>query len=304
MTTSPGAPSVEPEVTPWQRDLNPREDHAAPPDDAELGALVRAVAEDWHRPPQRLDQPTWRERVDGSRRSSGASGGSGGRRWIGRLAEAAVLAVAATVVLAAGAVFLTSPGRNGVASNPSTNPTTPASPTTPAGSPSLVPSTSPLPALYVNGKLPSVTNVLLQVNGGYRQADLATGSMGTDLPWQRDGWNTVFARPGGGWVCVCSDYTAGKGGRGSDELIIGVEAVDATGASDGQAAVRTLRSAIDPAQALTTDSSTVNVGATASPDGRFALIGWSQRTAAGWQAASMSSTSPRSRWSTASRCPR
>ena len=105
-----------------ERDLNPREDHAAPPDDAELGALVRAVAEDWHRPPQRLDQPTWRERVDGSRRSSGASGGSGGRRWIGRLAEAAVLAVAATVVLAVGAVFLTSPGRNGVASEPVNQP--------------------------------------------------------------------------------------------------------------------------------------------------------------------------------------
>ena len=104
-----------------ERDLTPREDSASPPDDAELGALVRAVAEDWHRPPQRLDQPTWRERVDGSRRPSTADRAAGA--WIGRLAEAGVLAVAATVVLAIGAVFLTSPGRNGiVGSNPSTNP--------------------------------------------------------------------------------------------------------------------------------------------------------------------------------------
>ena len=74
-----------------ERDLTPREDRATPPDDAELGALVRAVAEDWHRPPQRLDQPTWRERVDVSRRGLRRLGG---RRWIGRLAEAGVLAVA------------------------------------------------------------------------------------------------------------------------------------------------------------------------------------------------------------------
>ena len=268
-----------------ERDLTPRVDRTAPPDDAELGALVRAAAEDWHRPPQRLDQPTWRERVEVGRRASRGTP----RRWFGRIAEAGVLAVAATVVLAVAAVFLTSPGRNGVASNPSTQPTEAASPTGLGGTPSAAPATSPLPALYVNGQLPSVTNVLLQVNGSYRQADLAKGTLGSELSWGANGWDgnggsTVLARPGGGWVCICSDYTAGKGGRGSDELIITLEAVDATGTSNGRAAVRTLLSGIDPSQPLSSDSTSVNVVASASPDGRFGLIGWSERSAAGWQA--------------------
>ena len=43
-------------------------------------------------------------------------------------------------------------------------------------------------------------------------------------------------------------------------------------------------SQIDPAQALTSDSSTLNVTASASPDGRFGLVGWSVRTVAGWEA--------------------
>ena len=43
-----------------------------PLDDAALAALVRDVADDWHMPPQRLDEVTWRDRV-GSRTSR--------RRW-------------------------------------------------------------------------------------------------------------------------------------------------------------------------------------------------------------------------------
>ena len=49
--------------------------------------------------------------------------------------------------------------------------------------------------------------------------------------------------------------------------------MDAAGAPAGEAPVRTLLSQIDPAQALTSDSSTVNIGASASPDGRFGLVG-------------------------------
>lgn len=64
-------------------DLAPRDDRPATPDDAQLGVLVRAVADDWHRPPQRLDQATWRERVEGGRHAVRGAGpavaaGSGG----------------------------------------------------------------------------------------------------------------------------------------------------------------------------------------------------------------------------------
>ena len=260
------------------RDLTQREDRATPPDDAELGDLVRAVAEDWHRPPQRLDQPTWRERVDVSRRGHRSSTG---RRWFGRLAEAGVLAVVATVVLALGAVFLTSPSRNGnIGSNPSTTPTEGASPTGLGSTPSVAPVASPLPALFVNGQLPSVTSVLLQGSGGYRLADLTTGTLGADMPWDVNGWNTPVERPGGGWVCVCSTFRAGAT-RGSEQLVIALRAVDAAGAAAGDAELRTLRSSLDPSQPAT-DSQTLDVRTYTSPDGRYAFIGWSVRDGKGW----------------------
>ena len=260
------------------RDLTQREDRATPPDDAELGDLVRAVAEDWHRPPQRLDQPTWRERVDVSRRGRRSSTG---RRWFGRLAEAGVLAVVATVVLALGAVFLTSPSRNGnIGSNPSTTPTEGASPTGLGSTPSVAPVASPLPALFVNGQLPSVTSVLLQGSGGYRLADLTTGTLGANMPWDVNGWNTPVERPGGGWVCVCSTFRAGAT-RGSEQLVITLRAVDAAGAAAGDAELRTLRSSLDPSQPAT-DSQTLDVRTYTSPDGRYAFIGWSVRDGKGW----------------------
>ena len=54
-------------------------DSPATLDDDQLAALVRAGVEDWRLPPQRLDQPTWRDRVDAR--------GTGRRRgWFARLA--------------------------------------------------------------------------------------------------------------------------------------------------------------------------------------------------------------------------
>jgi hypothetical protein len=264
-----------------ERDLTPREDRSTPPDDADIGALVRAVAEDWQRPPQRLDQATWRERVDVSRRGSR---GSGGRRWLGRLAEAGVLAVVATLVLALGAVVLTGPGRNGsIGSNPSTAPSDGTSPTAPATRVPTPPVASPLPALLVNGELPSVTSVLLQGGGGYRLADLASGTLGPDLAWNM-GWNTPLARPGGGWVCVCGAYPQGSGGPGIEKVVITVEAVDAGGASVGSRDVRTLQSGIEAGEPVTSDIQSVDVLVSASPDGYYAFIGWSERSTTGWHA--------------------
>ncbi len=212
-----------------ERNPTPLTDGTTPPDDAELGALVRAVAEDWHRPPQRLDQPTWRERVEVGRRGSRSSGG---RRWFGKVAEAGVLAVVATLVLAVSAIFLVGNGRDGgVGTVPSTNPTEgatgspdPNATTRPSGS-APAPAASPLPALWVNGDLPSVTSVLMAGNG-YRFIDLSTGTPQASLPWERGGWNAPLPRPGGGWVCVCGTYT-GTGSAGTSRLAITLDAVDA-----------------------------------------------------------------------------
>lgn len=247
------------------------------PDDTELSSLVRAVAEDWHRPPQRLDQPTWRERVEGGRPSRRSSGG---RRWFGKLAEAGVLAVVATVVLAIGAVFLVGNGSDrGVGTAPSTDPTSEA--TGPSTDPSS-PIASPLPALLVNGDLPSVTHVLLASNG-YRMVDLSTGTAGSPIAWEQSGWTSPLPRPGGGWVCICGTYT-GTGSAGDSRLAVTLQAIDAIGAPAGQAELRTLQSAIDPAQPAVSDSLTVDMSARSSADGRYAFVGWSERTATGWHA--------------------
>jgi hypothetical protein len=269
-----------------ERNPTPLTDGTTPPDDAELGALVRAVAEDWHRPPQRLDQPTWRERVEVGRRGSRSSGG---RRWFGKVAEAGVLAVVATLVLAVSAIFLVGDGRDGgVGTVPSTNPTEgatgspdPNATTHPSGT-APAPAASPLPALLVNGDLPSVTNVLMAGNG-YRLIDLSTGTPQASLPWERGGWNAPLPRPGGGWVCVCGTYT-GTGSAGTSRLAITLDAVDADGLPAGQADLRTLQSEIDPAQPAASDSFTVDARSVASADGRYAFVGWSERTATGWHA--------------------
>src|SRR4051794_21686401 len=71
----------------------------ATPDEA-IGALIRAVTDDWRMPPQRLDEPTWRDRVE-------ERAGRRQRGWFVRLAGPAATAVVATVLVAFVAVWLT-----------------------------------------------------------------------------------------------------------------------------------------------------------------------------------------------------
>lgn len=259
------------------RDLTPRDDPLGSPDDAQLGALVRAVADDWQRPPQRLDVPTWRERVEVGRRGAR---GSGGRRWFGRLAGAGMLAVVATVVLAVTAVYLTGPRQKQGVVGASASPTEGASPSRTPGR-SAPPVASPLPALVVNGDLPSVTSILLQGSGGYRYADLTTGSLEPDLPFPGGDSGKVLPRPGGGWVCVCITYVL-FGSGSPTSLEISLKAVDAAGVAQGPVLVRTVTS---EAADTTNDFMQVDVHVDASPDGKFANIGSTHRTATGWRAA-------------------
>ena len=85
------------------------------PDDEQLGVLVRTVGEDWRLPPQRLDQPTWRDRV--------AARPARRRGWFGRLARPAAAAIVGTLVVAFVAVWLTAPrtDRAIVGASPSTS---------------------------------------------------------------------------------------------------------------------------------------------------------------------------------------
>lgn len=259
------------------RDLTARDAPAGQPDDAQLGILVKAVAEDWRQPPRRLGQPTWREHVEVDRRGSGG----GGRRWFGRLAGAGVLALVATVVLSLTAVYLTGPRPNQGGVGASASPSDTAAPSRSPG-PSGSPLTdSPLPALEVNGALPSVTGVLMQVNGGHhRFVDLATGTLQPDRPFPGGDVGTVLPRPGGGWVCVCTTYLMVGSGSPSG-LEIRLKAVDAEGAAEDAGLMRTVTS---EAEGTTNDVMQVDVRVGASFDGRFAYVGSTHRTPTGWRA--------------------
>lgn len=258
------------------RDPVPSDDQPEVPDDARLGALIRTVADDWRCGPPRLGATTWRARVALDR----ASPGAGRHRWIGRMAGAATLAVAATVVLAMSAVYLSSqPDRGAAGASPSA-----------AGSASSAPgpsrstaTASQRPALVRSGAFPSVTSVLLQGSGGFRFADLTTGTLGPNLPWGDGSADTVLARPGGGWVCICVTSRGGNGGSPTS-LVIALETVDASGKSDGHVDLETVSSEADATTLVTPDSTRVDIRAQASPDGRFAYLGRSNRTATGWRA--------------------
>lgn len=258
------------------RDLDPREAPPGSPDDAQLGALVRAVADDWRRPPQRLGQPTWRDRVQADQ---GASG-SGGRRWFGRLAGAGMLAVVATVVLSLTAVYLTGPRANQGGIGASASPSDGSAPSRSPGATASPAAASPLPALEINGALPSVTNVLMQVNDTHRSVDLATGTMQPDFTFRCGNPGKVLPRPGGGWVCVWITYLLSGSGSPSG-LDIYLQAVDADGAAEGPVFVRTVTSEVAVA---TDDVMQVDGHVDASPDGRFAYIGSTHRTTTGWSA--------------------
>ena len=47
-------------------------------DDEPIARLVRTVADEWRMPPQRLEQPTWRDQVGGG---ADAGRGAGSRVW-------------------------------------------------------------------------------------------------------------------------------------------------------------------------------------------------------------------------------
>lgn len=253
------------------RDLDPNDTSSGTPDDATLGALVRSVADDWRQPPQRLGQLSWRERVEAT--GPGGRGQTGGRGWFGRLAAAGTLAVVATIVLAMGAIYLTGLGRD-----QGTTGTVPSASPSDGASPRVTPNAT-TPAVVLDGAPPSVTSVLLQGSGGFRYADLLTGTLQPDLPFGDGHVGGVFPRPGGGWVCVCLTYR-GAGGGSPAHLDIELRAVDAAGDDAGVAPVRTVTAEVTTAS----DSMQVDAQAVASADGRHAYVGWTHRTTTGWRA--------------------
>jgi len=255
-------------------------------DDDQLAALVRAGVEEWRLPPQRLDQPTWRDRV-------GARGTGRRRRWFARLAGPLAAAVLATVLVALAAVWLTSPRSNAPigAASPTTaggSPTSGAtSPRGSAASPSAPPSppaSSGLPVLQVNGALPDPYRVMVRSDATYRLVDLSTGTLGPASVGSHLGPQTMLARPSGGWACICTDWT-GSGGATPTTLVVTFETVAADGTRGTAATLRTVRGEPDPSLSAGNQPELVDAAVSASTDGRYAFLGWSARHGAnGWTA--------------------
>jgi hypothetical protein len=119
----------------------------------------------------------------------------------------------------------------------------------------------------------------------YRIADLATGTVGPDAALSGSGPTTVLARPGGGWLCICSDWSLGSSAGRPDGLDIEIETVDSTGVAGPRTAIRSIGGTSDPAFLASAQPELVDVAAIGSTDGRFAFVGWSARQGgAGWQA--------------------
>src|SRR4051812_353986 len=253
----------------------------APPaaDDERIAGLIRSVADDWHMPPQRLGDATWRDRT--GRRGGHRRGRA--ERIVGPIAAALV----ATVVLALGAVWLTTPHADrGLASGPSATAASSAGPTTTSSSRPTAKGSqaaTPLPAFQLNGELPTVTSVLVQSDGDFHVADLSTGELGRAVVGRHSGSTTALVRPGGGWVCVCVDWTLMRSDGPAAARIV-LEPVAADGTAESAREIRTLDGVPDPAQALNAGTPLVDAGTSVSPDGRFAFVGWSVRDRAAWKA--------------------
>ena len=250
--------------------MNPRStDRRQPdpePDVERLANLVRDVTGDWRMPPQRLDEMTWRDRISDRRLRS--------RGRFGRLATPAAAAIVATVGLALGAVWLRTPPAGPGASNTADGSAS-ARPTANG------PTASPLPALQVNGDLPSVTSVVVRTGSGYHVADLATGTLGPTLLSRSSEPSILAARPGGGWLCVCATWT-GQSANGPTGVRITLRPVAADGSGEAEVELRNLTGRPDPADPLTAIAQLVDTTTTFSDDGRYAFVGWSVRDGAAW----------------------
>ena len=241
----------------------------APLDDAALADLVREVAEEWSLPPQRLDVLTWRDRV--GRRHRVGDGGSG-VRWTRRLLGAAAVAVVATVSLSLAAAWLTTRGDHGTVGSSAS----PGGISTPVPSGSAAPAASPMPKLVRNGDLPTPSRIMVQTGQGFHIADLATGELGPVVIERGHGPTALLARPGGGWVCICGD--------GQNTIEVSLRTVDANGVVGAPRPVRDIVGTLDPSESDGLQQHRAGINVTASPDGRFALMGWVRRDGeAGWQ---------------------
>ena len=242
---------------------------AGPIDDQALAALFRDVAEDWRMPPQRLDAPTWRDRV-----------GSGSRRpWLGRLARAGILAMAATLGLSLVAVWLSLPtrGPNQAGATPGASGTV----ATPGATDR--PNPSSLTKLTLSGEPPSATSVLVRVGPDYAIADLTTGSLGHRITGS-SGSSDLRRLADGRFVCLCVE-TDGYNAGAFTHAVMSVRTYDRSGALIDRKTIGEYTGSPDPRPGIKDDLPPhVELAVSYSQDGHLGFVGWSARRPPAWQA--------------------
>lgn len=243
-----------------------------PLDDAAIAQLVREVADGWTLPPQRLDAPSWRDRVrsDRTRRLSSAGG------WFARVGQAATAAIALTVVGALLAVLITRPPQDPAASP------VPSAGSTPRATEPLA---SLLPLHYRDGELPDPSIVLVQQEGGdFALVNLADGTIGDGITGTPFG-SQVRVRADGKLVCLCIKESGTVGGSPT-RIDVSFDVFDADGRSLSSVAVESRTGVPDPRDAdsiILERPPHVQVGLGFSADGRYGFVGWTFRDHPAWR---------------------
>jgi hypothetical protein len=257
------------ELAPRDRPKRTADPTAAEPiDDETLAAIIRDVADDWQMPPQRLDSPTWRDRIGTRAR----------RPWLGRLARAGTLALAATMGLSLVAVWLSLPtrGPNQAGATPAASGAVATPP------PTDRPSLSPLPRLTLSGQPPSATSVLVRVGPDYALADLTTGTLGHRITGS-SGSSDLRQLADGRLVCLCVDtdgYIAGS----FTHAVVSLRTYDRNGTLIDRHDVGEYTGSPDPRPGIPEDLPPhVELAVSYSADGHLGFVGWSARRPPAWR---------------------
>jgi hypothetical protein len=117
---------------------------------------------------------------------------------------------------------------------------------------------------------------MVRTGQGYSIVDLATGVLSPVVIPVGYGPTAVLSRPGGGWVCICGD--------GQNAIQLSVKTIDPNGVVGEPRRIGDVAGTYDPSVSRDLQPMLADVRASASPDGRFALVGWARRDgAAGWR---------------------
>ncbi len=244
-------------------------------DDADIGRIVRDVADGWTMPAVRLDQPGWRDRV----RSPRVRRAAAIRGWTGRLGQAAGAALALTVGAALLGVWLTRPpGPAGQTAVPSRN----GSANTTPRPRSSQPLPSQLPKLFVDGEVPSPSQLVVSVESDYAIVDLAKGTIGKTIASGQ--WGTDLRRsPDGSLYCICLSgdrYASGS----FTHFKVAWNSYDATGAVTASTQIGDYTGGPDPRDAASQDlAQHVAVHVTYASDPRLAFVGWTVHSNPVWK---------------------